>query len=114
MVALNTVLIVDDEPDSCLLWKAFLSQRKFEVFTAVTLAEGLRLAGDVKPAVIVLDNNLPDGLGWDHVQDFFDRVPECKINLISAYSSGFKPPLNDNIRILEKPLTLSGMMALLV
>ena len=68
-----TVVIIDDEPDSCLLWKAFLTQLQYNVFTALTLREGLALLDSVRPDVIFLDNNLPDGLGWDHLGEIRDR-----------------------------------------
>jgi two-component system OmpR family response regulator len=113
MVEADTVLIIDDEPDSCLLWKAFLSQMRFKVFTALTLEEGLRLAESVKPGVIFLDNNLPDGLGWEHVNEFRSLLPGCKINLISAYQFDHSKWIGQNVRVFEKPITLSNIKALL-
>lgn len=113
MLAANTVLIIDDELDSCLLWTAFLSQLNFKVFTAVTLAEGLRLVDEVKPSVIFLDNNLPDGLGWDQVDFILERLPGCRINLVSAYGYDSKKWLRDDVHIIEKPVTLSHIKTLL-
>lgn len=108
------VLIIDDEPDSCLLWKSFLTQLNFKVYTALTLAHGLELVDAVRPNVIFLDNNLPDGLGWEKVDIIKKKIPECKINLVSAYDFDPKKWVSDNVRVMQKPITLSTIRSLLV
>lgn len=113
MVAANTVLIIDDELDSCLLWKAFLSQLQFEVYTALTLQDGMKLIDDVKPAIIFLDNNLPDGLGWDQVDVIQSKLPAAKINLVSAYQFDSQKWVRKNVNVLMKPVTLSHIKAML-
>lgn len=113
MLSPNTVLIIDDELDSCLLWKAFLSQMKFKVYTAQTLADGLRLVDEVKPGIIFLDNNLPDGLGWDQVDFIKSKLPGCKINLVSAYHFEPQKWIRENVKVIEKPITLSHIKTLL-
>ena len=113
MLAADTVLIIDDEMDSCLLWKSFLSQMKFKVYTAQTLREGLKLVEHVRPGIIFLDNNLPDGLGWDHVDVIKSMLPNCKINLVSAYQFDRSRWLQDNVKVLEKPISLSSIKSLL-
>jgi two-component system, OmpR family, response regulator len=114
MLATKTVLIIDDEMDSCLLWTSFLSQLKFTVFTAQTLKEGLRLLEVVQPGIIFLDNNLPDGLGWEQVDHIKSKLPGCKINLVSAYYFDESRWRRDDVRIIEKPITLSNIKSLLV
>lgn len=113
MLAPNTALIIDDEMDSCLLWKAFLSQLNFSVYTAVTLTEGLSLADSVKPSVIFLDNNLPDGLGWEKVDYLLSKLPGCRINLVSAYQFDREKWIRENVNVLQKPVTLSNIRLLL-
>lgn len=103
----RTVLIIDDEIDSCLLLKSFLSQMEFQVYTAFTLSEGMQLLDSITPAIIFLDNNLPDGLGWEKIDYIHEKVPSCKINLVSAYDID-KYKLNDrDVKIIEKPFSLS-------
>ena len=85
----------------------------FKVFTALTLQEGLELAEAVKPGVIFLDNNLPDGLGWDHLDEFRDMLPGCRINLVSAYEFDHSRWIRENVRVFEKPITLSNIRTLL-
>jgi two-component system, OmpR family, response regulator len=113
MVAADTVLIIDDEEDSCLLWKSFLSQLNFKVYTAFTLSEGLKLVERIRPGIVFLDNNLPDGLGWDSVDQIRTMLPECKINLVSAHYFDQHKWLRENVKIIEKPITLSNIRTLL-
>ncbi len=107
-MALKKILIVDDEADLRALLKAFLIPLNYDVFTASTLGEGLKLVPQIKPDIIFLDNNLPDGLGWDKIDVIQQQVPECKINLISAFK--FIPEKlrgRESVRLIEKPISYS-------
>jgi two-component system nitrogen regulation response regulator GlnG len=56
-----TLLVVDDEPSILLAFRrAFQGADGLEVLTAATAAEGLELARQRRPDVVVLDINLPD------------------------------------------------------
>lgn len=108
------ILVVDDEDDLRGLLKAFLSSLKYDVYTAATLKEALRVIPEVRPDIIFLDNNLPDGLGWDKIDIIQQTVPECKINLISAFK--FVPDNlrnNSTIRVIEKPISFSMLRSYL-
>src|SRR4029079_14112521 len=59
------VLVVDDEPQILRALRINLSVRGYEVITAATGADALRLAADRKPDVVVLDLGLPDMSGID-------------------------------------------------
>ncbi len=110
----ETVLIIDDEEDACVLWTAFLASLNLKVFTAANIRDGLRSVEQFRPDVVFLDNNLPDGLGWEYVDHIRSILPDCKINLISAYHYDASPWLGKNVRVFEKPLSLSMIRAALV
>jgi CheY-like chemotaxis protein len=102
------ILIVDDEEDLRKLLKSFLTPLNYEVFTAATLQEALKILPQLKPDIIFLDNNLPDGLGWDSIEVIQQVVPDCRINLISAFK--FIPEKlknKDTVRLIEKPISFS-------
>jgi two-component system, OmpR family, response regulator len=104
------VVIIDDEEDLCHLMKTYLADLNYDVFLANTLGSGLNLMSEVYPDILFIDNNLPDGLGWEKMTYLLEHFPNCKINLISAYRSN--PPdlaKTRSIQILEKPLSLSAI-----
>ena len=82
---MKKVLIIDDEIDFCLLLKSYLSKLRYEVYYSNSLNEGVEQAKKINPSIIFLDNNLPDGLGWELAVYFLEQYPEAQLNLISAY-----------------------------
>lgn len=104
------VLVIDDEKDICNLLDSFLTRIGYAVNTASTLHDGLRLINEIQPDIIFLDNNLPDGLGWDKVDFIQQTLPSCKINLISAYK--FIPDSiknNPSVGLIEKPISFATL-----
>ncbi len=106
------IVIIDDEEDLCQLMKAYFLELNHDVFFANTLVSGLSLIKEVSPDVVFIDNNLPDGLGWEKMAFLLEEYPECKINLISAYD--YLPPdlehrNRQTVSILEKPLRLNTL-----
>ncbi|HEV2778444.1 MAG TPA: response regulator [Actinophytocola sp.] len=57
---MNTVLIVDDEPQILRTLRINLTARGYRVITAVDGATAVRAAAEAKPDVIILDLGLPD------------------------------------------------------
>lgn len=108
---MKKVLIVDDEVDHCLLLKQFLTKKNCEVHIAHTLSEGLDILNNIKPHALMLDNNLPDGMGWDRADEIHNKYPGMNITLISAYqlAKDFRPKLDRSIHFLEKPISLKDI-----
>ena len=61
----GVLLYIDDNQDNILVVKRLLKQARpdIELRTAQTGADGVRMAIDCQPALILLDNRLPDGNG---------------------------------------------------
>ena len=106
------IVIIDDEEDLCQLMKTYFLELDHDVFLANTLGSGLSLMKEVSPDVVFIDNNLPDGLGWEKMTYLLEEFPGCKINLISAFDY-LPPDLKDreshSVNILEKPLRLNSL-----
>ncbi|MGC1241194.1 MAG: response regulator [Chryseosolibacter sp.] len=106
------IVIIDDEEDLCHLMKTYFLELNHDVFLANTLGTGLSLIKEVSPDVVFIDNNLPDGLGWEKMSYLLEAFPTCKINLISAYDY-LPPDMKDRdsqtVTILEKPLRLNTL-----
>lgn len=58
------VLIVEDDSDSQYIYRIFLDHHGFEVLSAGTSQEGIRLARESKPDVILMDVSIPGMDGW--------------------------------------------------
>lgn len=60
----TTVLAIDDDPIVGDLIRRFLGKEGFRVHAAISGAEGLRLAEELKPDIITLDVMMPGMDGW--------------------------------------------------
>jgi DNA-binding NtrC family response regulator len=100
------VLIIDDEKDLCHLMSSYLKQLGHEVHAAYSLSDGLHHFSSMHPDVLIMDNNLPDGLGWENIKLIQSIDPSCKIILISANKATHNGAV-DKISVLEKPISLS-------
>ncbi|MGI8951556.1 MAG: response regulator [Chitinophagaceae bacterium] len=104
------VLVIDDEADFGLLLKAYFSKKGYEVYLSNTLADGMKLLNETKPDFLFLDNNLPDGLGWDETEFIIENYPSLQINLISAYRYDVPKQINPKtVQIWEKPIDLTDL-----
>jgi len=101
------VLIIDDEEDACLLLKGFFAKKNFEVFCSFTLTDGLKQVANLKPDILFLDNNLPDGFGWEASYTILKDNPGLEVHLISAYNnSRFEySKMSKTIKIWQKPIS---------
>lgn len=106
---MKKILIVDDEIDLCLMIKVFLTKKNYEVHTAHSLTEGYKKLMAIVPDALLLDNNLPDGMGWQEADNIHSKYPDMNITLISAYQSAkeLKSRINKVINVLEKPISLT-------
>lgn len=59
------ILIVNDDPMTCLLAEESLRQRGFRTYTANTRQSALEAVSQLQPAAVLLDANLPDGDGLE-------------------------------------------------
>ncbi len=103
------VLIIDDEVDFCLLMQFYLSKKNCEVTFSHTLEDGLGSIRNKTPDIVILDNNLPDGLGWPAAKNILDAAPQVHLFLISANkpTNKDKDDINDHFQVVEKPISIS-------
>jgi two-component system, OmpR family, response regulator len=80
-------LIVDDEIDVCYLLSGILHSRNIQSTSVHSIAEAKKVLETEHPAVIFLDNHLPDGFGVDHIADFKRAKPNAKVAMITAYDT---------------------------
>lgn len=104
------ILIIDDEEDYCMIMKSYFEEKNYDVLLANNLKEGLDLIKEKNPDILFLDNNLPDGEGWQHTSQIVKDHPSLHIRLISAY----KQKTNEfdaysNVKVWEKPISIQNL-----
>jgi DNA-binding response OmpR family regulator len=100
------ILIIEDEFELCLLLKLHFIEKGYDVEMAYNLNDGRERLKTYNPDIIFLDNNLPDGLGWNCVKEFTEINPGVKINLMTGDMPDEKELLdNMNLYIMLKPLS---------
>lgn len=91
------VLVVDDEPQIRRLLTVTLEANGYRVISAATGQEGLALAAQHRPALVVLDLGLPDISGgevlrrlreWSNAPVVILSVQEAESEKVSALDSG--------------------------
>ena len=65
---ITKVLLIDDDPATCNLYKFTLERLGFDVKTAYNGIDGLKLAYEHQPEIILLDIMMPELSGWDTCQ----------------------------------------------
>src|SRR5712692_1354470 len=82
---MDSVLIVDDEKNIRALVARVLVQDQIEVHTAATGKEGVEIADDVSPDLVLLDLKLPDTDGIQVLRELKTRHPEVAVIIITAF-----------------------------
>jgi DNA-binding NtrC family response regulator len=121
-----TLLIVDDEPTILHAFRRAFRGEVLEVLTAETAADGLELARERRPDVVVLDVHLPDLNGLEMLRQLRAIDARCPVVFISgrgdaddaieamklgAYDYLVKPLELKKVReVVEQALAISRLM----
>ena len=101
------ILLVEDEGEIGVALDLILSARQLELDYVNTLLDADEYLHKYKPAVIILDNKLPDGFGVDFISYVRKKYPDIKIIMISGFSTARDVALNNGADIfLEKPFSM--------
>jgi two-component system nitrogen regulation response regulator GlnG len=82
-----TLLVVDDEPSVLYSFRRVLEDDGLSVLTASTATEGLAVARERRPAVVVLDCQLPDGNGLDVLTQLRTLGHRMPVLVITAHGT---------------------------
>ncbi|MFP6633651.1 MAG: response regulator [Planctomycetota bacterium] len=112
----ETVLIIDDDDDARDLLSRFLEREGYNVATASGGEEGLRLAKEIKPAVITLDVMMPSMDGWAVLSSLkkdpeLASIPVIMLTIVEEEQMGLALGASE---YLTKPIDwekLSGILA---
>lgn len=106
------ILVVDDEPDVRAFLCTILEDNDFEVVTAADGSEGLKIAHDERPDLVVLDLAMPLQTGTD----FYRRLARDKllcdtpIIVVSALA-GRDLAVRKPVAVFDKPIDPEEFLA---
>ncbi len=110
----QVVLVVEDDPTLARTITHNLSARGYMARNATTVAEALAALDEERPAVILLDIDLPDGSGWDIVRSLQgDGGADVAVIVMSALQPN--PRLCHEfhaVAVLEKPFPMESLLRL--
>jgi len=84
----QSILIVEDDQDSREIYREILLHSGFEVETAASGTEALRLVGEKHPDVILMDISIPEMDGWAVTSELRDdpRTTDIPVIIVTAYA----------------------------
>lgn len=77
-------LIVEDEVDICFLLTGILRKKNLLTTFVNTIKDAKQTLITQHPAILLIDNNLPDGHGIDILDEIKHDNPDIKIIMITA------------------------------
>lgn len=80
----KTVLVVEDDIETRLLYEKYLRGTPFQVVAARTVREARGLLDRIRPDAILLDILLPDGDGWEFLVEMKARPAMADVPVIVA------------------------------
>jgi len=108
----QSVLVVDDEENFLTLLKWFLSQRGYDVSTAVSADDALEMVQQQNFDIALLDIKLGSSNGLTLLEEVTARSPRLKVIMMTAYPtvSSLKQAFSRGaMRYLTKPVDLQEL-----
>ncbi|MCB0163205.1 MAG: response regulator transcription factor [Anaerolineae bacterium] len=110
---ITKVLLIDDDLTTCNLYKFTLERLGFDVKTAYNGMDGLKLAYEHQPEIILLDIMMPELSGWDTCQRLRQmcNVPIIMLTALKNQESIIKGLEMGADDYLVKPVTNTELAA---
>jgi two-component system OmpR family response regulator len=104
---MKKILIVEDEADMCLLLNILLAGKNIRLDHVKSLSSASAYLESNQPAIMILDNKLPDGYGVDYIPELKKSQPGLKIIMISGLTGAAMDLALENgaDAFLHKPFT---------
>jgi len=78
------ILIIEDEGDISLILNLMLKKEDVEIEHVTTLANAATFLKGQSPDIVIIDNQLPDGLGLEYIKEIKSSYPLIKIIMITG------------------------------
>src|SRR5438445_713413 len=83
----HRVLIIDDERPVLMTLEALLKRHAYDVDTAGTASQGVKLLKSNLPSLVLLDLQLPDGNGLEMLDRIKTELPKVPVIILTAHDS---------------------------
>src|SRR5438309_7530508 len=83
----HRVLIIDDERPVLMTLEALLKRHGYQVETAPTAAQGLKVLKSKSPSLVLLDLRLPDADGLEMLERIKTELPKVQVIILTAHDS---------------------------
>ena len=83
----HRVLIIDDERPVLMTLEALLKRHGYQVETAPTAAQGIKVLKSKSPTLVLLDLQLPDADGLEMLDRIKTELPEVQVIILTAHDS---------------------------
>ena len=110
------VLVIDDDPEMLDLARFHLEKNGYEVTSAETGAQGLRLVAEHRHEVALTDLKLPDIDGIELVTKLKESSPATEVIMITGYGAvteAIEATKAGAFYFMEKPVEFEELMALI-
>src|SRR5438094_1187162 len=83
----HRILIIDDERPILVTLEALLQRHGYQVDTAPTASQGLKLLKTKSPSLVLLDLQLPDAEGLETLDRIKSELPDMHVIILTAHDS---------------------------
>jgi CheY-like chemotaxis protein len=111
LVPKGRVLIVDDDDEVRAATQDAMERRGYEVVAVSSGAEALSFIAQDVPSIMLLDLHMDDMNGWEVLTELRanPRYQAVRVVVVTGSDASVPP----NVRVLRKPFTIAGLVALL-
>lgn len=106
---MKKLVVVDDELEICDFLSSFFEERGFDVRTAGSGDEAVRVVGEFQPHLVLLDVQMPGMNGISALRQIKQKHPSVKVIMVTAVET--KEKIEEALRngadnYITKPLSL--------
>src|SRR5205809_1229519 len=83
----SRILIIDDERPVIMTLEALLKRHGYQIDTAPTASQGLKLLKSKSPSLVLLDLQLPDADGLEMLDRIKTELPDMQVIILTAHDS---------------------------
>ncbi len=111
---MHRIVVVEDDPSVATVMATFLRARGYEVRVAGRLSEARQLLHEAAPALVIADEQLPDGMGSDLLRALATTMPSVGRMLLTASASPDLGALPAGTLVRHKPWDVAEAESTLV